>query len=40
VDQLVAVAKAGTGAVLTALTALEMRGLVRQEVGMRFSLSG
>jgi len=40
VDQLVAAARADTGAVLTALTSLEMRGLVRQEPGMRFSLSG
>ena len=39
VDQLVAAARAETGAVLTALTALEMRGLVRQEAGMRFSLN-
>ncbi len=39
VDQLVAASRADTGAVLTALTALEMRGLVRQEAGMRFSLN-
>ena len=39
VDQLVAAARADTSSVLTALTALEMRGLVRQEPGMRFSLN-
>jgi DNA processing protein len=39
VDQLVAAARAETGAVLTALTVLEMRGLVRQEPGMRFGLT-
>jgi DNA processing protein len=39
VDELVAAARADTGAVLTALTVLEMRGLVRQEPGMRFSLN-
>ncbi|MGH7568073.1 MAG: DNA-processing protein DprA [Gemmatimonadales bacterium] len=39
VDALVAAARADTGAVLTALTDLELKGLVRQEPGMRFSLS-
>ncbi len=39
VDQLVAAAGADVGTVLTALTALEMRGLVRQEPGMRFCLN-
>jgi len=39
VDALVAAASAETGAVLTALTELELRGLVRQEPGMRFGVS-
>ncbi|HKW40104.1 MAG TPA: DNA-processing protein DprA [Gemmatimonadales bacterium] len=38
VDALVATAGAETGAVLTALTELEMRGVVKQEPGMRFGL--
>ena len=38
VDVLVATAGAETGAVLTALTELEMRGVVKQEPGMRFGL--
>jgi DNA processing protein len=38
VDALVATAGADTGAVLTALTELEMRGVVKQEPGMRFGL--
>lgn len=37
VDALVASARAETGAVLTALTELELRGLVRQEPGMMFT---
>jgi DNA processing protein len=36
VDQLVAAAHATTADVLTALTELELRGLVKQEPGMRF----
>src|SRR5947209_6586062 len=36
VDALVALAGAETSAVLTALTELEMRGLVKQQPGMRF----
>jgi predicted Rossmann fold nucleotide-binding protein DprA/Smf involved in DNA uptake len=36
VDALVAVAGADPAAVLTALTEMEMRGLVRQEAGMVF----
>ena len=36
VDALVAAAEADAGAVLTALTELEMRGLVKQQPGMRF----
>ncbi|MBI1967238.1 MAG: DNA-protecting protein DprA [Gemmatimonadetes bacterium] len=39
VDALVAVARQETSAVLTALTEMEMRGLVRQEPGMRFVLN-
>jgi len=39
VDVLVATAGAGTSAVLTALTELEMRGLVRQQPGMVFGLA-
>jgi DNA processing protein len=39
VDALVAAASAETGAVLTALTELELRGLVRQEPGMRFGVT-
>jgi DNA processing protein len=39
VDALVATAGAETGAVLTALTELEMRGVVKQEPGMRFALT-
>ena len=39
VDVLVATAGAETGAVLTALTELEMRGLVRQQPGMVFGLT-
>lgn len=39
VDVLVATARADTGAVLTALTELEMRGVVKQEPGMRFALT-
>lgn len=39
VDALVASARAETGAVLTALTELELRGLVRQEPGMVFGLA-
>jgi len=39
VDVLVATAGAETGAVLTALTELEMRGLVRQQPGMVFGLA-
>jgi DNA processing protein len=39
VDQLVATSRADPAAVLTALTGLEMRGLVRQEPGMRFCLN-
>jgi len=39
VDALVAAAGTGTAAVLTALTDLELRGLVRQEPGMRFALA-
>ncbi len=39
VDALVAAAGAETGAVLTALTELELRGLVRQEAGMRFGVT-
>ena len=38
-DVLVATAGAETGAVLTALTELEMRGLVRQQPGMVFGLT-
>jgi len=38
VDALVAAAGAETSAVLTALTELEMRGLVKQEPGMRFGV--
>ena len=38
VDVLVATAGVETGAVLTALTELEMRGVVKQEPGMRFGL--
>ena len=38
VDALVASAGAETAAVLTALTELEMRGVVKQEAGMRFGL--
>src|SRR6266581_1583018 len=39
VDALVAAARAETSAVLTALTELEMRGLVKQEPGMRFGIT-
>ncbi len=39
VDALVATAGAETGAVLTALTELELRGLVRQEPGMVFAVA-
>src|SRR5207253_709842 len=39
VDALVAAAGAETSAVLTALTELEMRGLVKQQPGMRFGIS-
>ncbi len=39
VDALVAAARADTGAVLTALTDLELKGLVRQERGMIFGLT-
>jgi DNA processing protein len=39
VDVLVAAAGVETGAVLTALTELEMRGLVRQQPGMVFGLA-
>jgi predicted Rossmann fold nucleotide-binding protein DprA/Smf involved in DNA uptake len=39
VDVLVATAGGETGAVLTALTELEMRGLVRQQPGMVFGLA-
>jgi len=39
VDALVAVAARDTSAVLTALTELEMRGVVKQEPGMRFGLA-
>lgn len=39
VDALVATAGGETGAVLTALTELEMRGLVRQQPGMVFGLT-
>jgi DNA processing protein len=39
VDALVAAAGAETGAVLTALTELELRGLVKQEAGMRFGIA-
>ena len=39
VDALVASAGAETAAVLTALTELEMRGVVKQEAGMRFGLA-
>ena len=39
VDVLVATAGVETGAVLTALTELEMRGLVRQQPGMVFGLT-
>jgi len=39
VDALLALAGAETSAVLTALTELEMRGLVKQQPGMRFGLS-
>lgn len=39
VDVLVASAGAETAAVLTALTELEMRGVVKQEAGMRFGLA-
>ncbi len=39
VDALVAAAGAETGEVLTALTELELRGLVRQQAGMRFGLA-
>ena len=38
-DALVATAGAETSAVLTALTELEMRGVVKQEPGMRFGLT-
>jgi len=38
VDALVAAAGGDAGTVLTALTELEMRGLVKQEPGMRFAL--
>ena len=39
VDALVATAEADTGAVLTALTELEMRGVVKQRPGMVFGLT-
>jgi DNA processing protein len=39
VDALVTAAGAETGAVLTALTELELRGVVKQEPGMRFGLT-
>jgi DNA processing protein len=39
VDQLVAASRADPAAVLTALTTLELRGLVRQEPGMRFAIN-
>ena len=39
VDALVATAGADTGAVLTALTELEMRGVVKQRPGMVFGLT-
>ena len=39
VDALVAAARQETSAVLTALTEMELRGVVRQEAGMRFALS-
>lgn len=39
VDALVATAAAETSAVLTALTELELRGVVKQEPGMRFGLA-
>jgi len=39
VDALVAAAGTQTGAVLTALTEMELRGLVRQQPGMRFGLA-
>jgi len=39
VDVLVATAGADTGAVLTALTELEMRGVVQQRPGMVFGLA-
>ena len=39
VDALVAATRQETGAVLSALTEMEMRGVVRQEAGMRFALS-
>ncbi len=39
VDGLTGVANAPTADVLTALTELELRGVVRQEAGMRFSLN-
>jgi len=39
VDVLVATAGADTGAVLTALTDLEMRGVVQQRPGMVFGLT-
>ena len=38
VDALVAAAGAETGQVLTALTELELKGLVKQQAGMRFCL--
>lgn len=38
VDALVAIGGGDTGKVLTALTELELRGVVRQEAGMRFGL--
>jgi predicted Rossmann fold nucleotide-binding protein DprA/Smf involved in DNA uptake len=38
VDALVATAGAATAAVLTALTELEMRGVVKQQPGMVFGL--
>jgi DNA processing protein len=39
VDALVAAARQETSAVLTALTEMEMRGVVRQEAGMRFVIN-
>jgi len=39
VDALVAAAGAETGQVLTALTELELKGLVKQQAGMRFGLA-